>query len=86
MDSPVDASYLADTVLVLRYFEAQGQIRSAASVLKKRSGAHERSIREFDIGHGGVRVGPPLEHFQGVLTGVPRYTGPGLPRLPEADH
>jgi circadian clock protein KaiC len=83
IDSPVDASYLADAVVLLRYFEAQGKIRSAVSVLKKRSGEHERSIREFEIGPGGVRVGPPLERFQGVLTGVPRYTGGALPSLQE---
>jgi circadian clock protein KaiC len=81
MDSPVDASYLADTVLLLRYFEAQGKIRSAVSVLKKRSGKHERNIREMDIAAGGVRVGPPLESFHGVLTGVPRYSGGELPSL-----
>jgi circadian clock protein KaiC len=86
IDSPVDASYLADTVLLLRYFEAHGKIRSAVSVLKKRSGAHERNIREFDIGPGGVRVGPPLDQFQGVLTGVPRYIGPELPSLREEAH
>jgi circadian clock protein KaiC len=83
MDSPVDASYLADTVLLLRYFEAQGKIRSAISVLKKRSGPHERNIREMEIAAGGVRVGPPLERFHGVLTGVPRYSGGELPSLKE---
>ena len=75
MSSPVDASYLADTVLLLRYFEAGGRVRQALSVLKKRSGAHERTIRELDIGHGGLRVGPPLHDFHGVLTGVPVYQG-----------
>lgn len=81
MNSPVDASYLADTVLLLRYFEYKGAIRGAMSVLKKRSGPHERTIREFAIGPGGVRVGPALERFHGVLTGVPRYEGDDLPSL-----
>lgn len=75
MDSTVDASYLADTVVVLRYFEALGAVRGAVSVLKKRSGAHERTIREYTISSGGVSVGPPLDRFHGVLTGVPRYIG-----------
>jgi circadian clock protein KaiC len=81
MDSPVDASYLADTVLLLRYFESHGKVRGAISVLKKRSGQHERTLREFDIGPGGLRVGPPLEQFLGVLTGVPTYLGDDLPAL-----
>jgi len=81
MDSPVDASYLADTVVLLRYFEAQGAVRGAISVLKKRSGEHERAIRQFEIVHGGVRVGPPLGHLHGVLTGVPRFAGGDLPEL-----
>lgn len=81
LDSPVDASYLADTVLLLRYFEAHGSVRSAISVLKKRSGRHERSIREFEITAEGLRVGPPLLNFHGVLTGVPRYTGGELPEM-----
>lgn len=81
MDSPVDASYLADTVLLLRYFESHGRVRSAISVLKKRSGQHERTLREFEIVPGGLRVGPPLEQFMGVLTGVPTYVGDTLPAL-----
>jgi circadian clock protein KaiC len=75
MTSPVDISYLADSVLLLRYFEAEGQIRKAISVVKKRTGIHEDTIREFALGHGGVRVGEPLRAFRGVLTGVPVYTG-----------
>jgi circadian clock protein KaiC len=71
MSSRVDASYLADTVVILRYFEAQGAVRQAVSVIKKRSGAHERTIREFAVDSGGIRVGPPLRGFHGVLTGVP---------------
>lgn len=72
--SPIDVSYLADTVILLRYFEAGGQLRQAMSVVKKRSGNHERSIRELRLGPG-VRVGPPLVDFQGVLSGAPLYLG-----------
>ena len=75
MTSPVDISYLADTVLLLRYFEAEGQIRKAISVVKKRTGGHEATIREFALGAGGLRVGAPLREFRGVLTGVPVFTG-----------
>jgi circadian clock protein KaiC len=71
MSAPVDASYLADAVILMRYFEARGQVRQAISVLKKRGGAHERSIREFRIRNGRIEVGPPLLQFRGVLTGVP---------------
>lgn len=73
MASPVDVSYLADTVLMLRYFEAEGAIRRAVSVIKKRSGAHENTIRELVVTSQGVRVGEPLTRFRGVLTGVPTY-------------
>jgi circadian clock protein KaiC len=76
MVAPVDISYLADTVLLLRYFEAEGEIRQAISVLKKRSGDHERAIRELRLGDG-IRVGEKLVNFRGVLTGVPNYAGPG---------
>ena len=72
MHSPVDVSYLADTILLFRYFERAGEIRQAISVVKKRSGSHERTIREFVMENGEVRVGKPLSQFQGVLTGVPR--------------
>jgi circadian clock protein KaiC len=75
MKSPVDVTYLADTVLLLRYFEALGQVRRAVSVLKKRTGAHENTIREFSIDSGGLRLGPPIEKFQGILAGVPQYVG-----------
>jgi circadian clock protein KaiC len=71
MISPVDASYLADAVILLRYFEAQGEVRQAISVIKKRGGAHERTIREFRMEGGRISVGPPLRDFRGVLTGVP---------------
>ncbi len=71
MKSPVDVTYLADTVILLRYFEAAGRVRKAISVVKKRTGAHEDTIREFRIGQAGMTVGEPLENFQGVLRGVP---------------
>jgi circadian clock protein KaiC len=75
MQTTVDLTYLSDTVLLLRFFEAQGQIRRALSVMKKRTGDHETTIREFHIDGQGVRVGPVLSHFQGVLTGVPTFSG-----------
>jgi circadian clock protein KaiC len=73
MSSPVDASYLADAVLLLRYFEAQGEVRQAISVVKKRGGGHERSIREFCLKNGRIEVGEPLKQFRGILTGVPVF-------------
>jgi circadian clock protein KaiC len=75
MQSSVDLTYISDTVLMLRFFEASGEIKRALSVLKKRTGSHESYIREFSIDQSGVRVGPVLEQFQGVLTGVPTYSG-----------
>jgi circadian clock protein KaiC len=83
MKSPVDVTYLADTVVLLRYFEAFGQVRRAISMLKKRSGSHENSIREFTIGRNGITVGPVLEKFQGILRGVPQYVGASAPKLGE---
>jgi circadian clock protein KaiC len=77
MKAPVDVTYLADTVILLRYFEAIGEVRRAMSVIKKRSGRHEKTIREFDIGDHGVTVGAPLTNFQGVLRGVPNFVGQG---------
>jgi circadian clock protein KaiC len=71
----IDASYLADTVVLMRHFEAGGLVRQCISVLKKRHGRHERSIREVEICPGGLRLGPPLREFSGVLTGTPRYEG-----------
>jgi circadian clock protein KaiC len=85
MKTPVDVSYLADTVILLRYFEAAGAVRQAISVLKKRSGGHERTIREFRLGPRGVQVGAPLKEFHGVLTGVPTYRGPTPPLLGDGD-
>ena len=75
MASPVDASYLADSIFVLRYFEAAGEVRQAISVLKRRGGLHERTIREFRFTAQGIRIGAPLSAFQGVLTGVPTFLG-----------
>jgi circadian clock protein KaiC len=75
METPIDASYLADSVVMLRYFEAQGEVRQAISVVKKRGGAHERTIREFKMRPGGMWVGEPLRQFRGVLSGVPIYEG-----------
>ncbi len=76
MKQPVDITYLADTVIMLRYFEALGHVRRAMSVMKKRGGSHEDTIREFKIGSNGISVGEPLDNFQGVLRGVPTFVGP----------
>jgi circadian clock protein KaiC len=81
MNTPVDASYLADAVILLRYFEARGEVRQAISVVKKRGGMHERTIREFAMNDGRIRVGEALRHFRGVLTGVPVYEGSTEPLL-----
>jgi circadian clock protein KaiC len=75
MESPIDTTYLADTVVLFRYFEAMGEVRNAISVVKKRSGKHERTIRELRLAAGGVSLGRPLADFQGVLTGTPTYRG-----------
>ncbi|MDB5719112.1 MAG: kaiC [Sphingomonas bacterium] len=78
MKSPVDVTYLADTVILLRYFEATGRVRRAISVVKKRAGAHEDTIREYRIGDGGMQLGEPLVNFQGVLRGVPTLVNGGI--------
>jgi circadian clock protein KaiC len=75
MQTPVDASYLADAVILLRYFEARGHVRQAISVVKKRGGRHERTIREFFLDSQGIHVGEPLSQFRGVLTGTPVLEG-----------
>ncbi|WP_348264251.1 ATPase domain-containing protein [Telmatobacter sp. DSM 110680] len=75
MSSPTDVSYLADNVLLLRYFEAAGEVRQAISVMKRRSGPHERSIRELQMSAGKLIIGDPLRNFMGVLTGTPEYKG-----------
>jgi circadian clock protein KaiC len=79
MSAPVDASYLADAIVLLRYFESKGEVRQAISVLKKRGGQHERTIRELSFGNGRLEVGEVLRQFRGILTGVPAsepITGP----------
>lgn len=73
--TPVELTYLADTVVLLRYFEAGGAVHRAVSVIKKRTGAHEPTIREFQIGTGGLHMGAPLTSFQGVLGGRPIFVG-----------
>jgi len=86
MKMPVDASYLADAVVLLRYFESKGEVRQAISVVKKRGGVHERTIREFALGPDGIHVGDALRHFRGVLTGVPIYEGANEPLLGAEQH
>lgn len=79
MNSPVDVTYLSDTVVLLRYFEADGRVRRALSAIRKRTGAHEDTIREFRIGAAGLRIGPKLRGFHGVLQGAPVFTRAGGP-------
>jgi circadian clock protein KaiC len=79
MTSTVDVSYLADTVTLLRYFEASGEVRQAISILKKRTGRHERSIRELCISADGLHIGEPLRRYRGILTGVPQEIEPAPP-------
>jgi circadian clock protein KaiC len=81
VDEAAEVSYLADTVLLLRYFEYAGSVRQAVSVVKKRSGFHERTIRESRVEAGGFHVGEPLTAFRGVLTGLPEYHGPEAPLM-----
>jgi circadian clock protein KaiC len=81
MRQPIDITYLADTVILLRYFEAFGRVRRAISVIKKRTGAHEDTIREVRIDNNGLSLGEPLQDFQGVLRGVPAYVGQGRPLM-----
>jgi circadian clock protein KaiC len=83
MKAPVDVTYLADTVILLRYFEALGSVRRAMSIIKKRTGEHEATIREYRIDNRGLTIGDPLDGFQGVLRGVPVYVGGGQPLLEE---
>ena len=85
MQTPLDLSYLSDAVLMLRYFEAEGRVRRAISVVKKRSSAHEDTIREFRLTAEGIKIGPPLTEFQGVLSGTPTYRGGAGPLL-TSDH
>jgi circadian clock protein KaiC len=83
MKAPVDVTYLADTVILQRYFEALGSVRRAMSIIKKRSGPHESTIREYRIDGRGLTIGGPLDGFQGILRGVPVYVGEGKPLLQE---
>jgi len=71
MQTPVDTSYLADSVILLRYFEYGGRVKKAISVVKKRSGAHEDTLRELLLQRGGITLGKPLNEFHGVMTGLP---------------
>jgi circadian clock protein KaiC len=87
MHSPVDTTYLADNVILFRFFEARGEVRRAISVVKKRSGKHEKTIRELEVDEEGIHIGEPLSDFQGVLTGVPTYLGKSDSLMPKArDH
>lgn len=85
MQTPVDITYLADAVILMRYFEVDGRVRRAISVIKNRGGSHEDTIREFRIGDGGLSVGPALHEFQGVLSGAPVYVGRKEPLLQDQD-
>lgn len=85
VDEAADVSYLADTVILMRYFEVKGSVRQAISVVKRRSGDHERTIRECKVAKGGLAVGDPLTEFQGVLTGVPNYIGRSEPLMADPD-
>jgi circadian clock protein KaiC len=81
MRQTIDLTYLADTVILMRFFEALGRVRRAISIVKKRAGGHEDTIREFRIDDRGLTLGEPLESFQGVLRGVPTYVGPPAPLM-----
>ena len=81
MKAPIDVTYLADTVILLRYFEALGKVRRAVSVIKKRTGKHEETIREYRIRRPRTKLGGPLDEFQGVLRGVPTFVGKAAPLL-----
>jgi circadian clock protein KaiC len=81
METPLDISYLSDAVVMLRYFEYAGSVRRAVSVVKKRSGNHEHTVREFRLTSSGLFVGPPLTHFNGVFSGTPTYTGDASPLM-----
>jgi circadian clock protein KaiC len=85
MQTPVDLTYLSDSVILLRLFEAGGKIRRAISMTKKRTGSHEDTIREYRLDSRGIHVGPPLAKFRGVLTGVPTFMGPENELLHNSD-
>jgi circadian clock protein KaiC len=86
METPVDLSYLSDAVIMLRYFEANGRVRRALSIVKKRSGVHEDAIREFQLTSEGLKVGPPLTQFSGVLSGTPTFVGDPRPLMSDRDN
>ncbi len=79
METPLDISYLSDAVIMLRYFEYSGAVHRALSVVKKRSGDHEHTIREFRLTKDGIALGPPLFGFSGIFSGTPAYTGDSAP-------
>lgn len=81
MKAPIDVTYLADTVILLRYFEALGKVRRAVSIIKKRTGKHEETIREYRISDRGLSLGGPLDEFQGILSGAPMFVGKAAPFL-----
>ncbi|MGN6553193.1 MAG: ATPase domain-containing protein, partial [Verrucomicrobiota bacterium] len=86
VQTPVDLTYLADTVVSLRYFEAVGEVKQAVAIIKKRSGNHEKTIREFKLVTGkGIHIGQPLKEFRGVLTGTPVFQGVQDRMIKEAD-
>ena len=85
IQSPVDISYLADIVILLRYFEADGEMRQAISIVKHRMGAHERTIRQFQMSAQGIAVGPPLRAFRGIFSGTPSYSAPLPPPKESTD-
>lgn len=85
MQTPLDISYLSDAVLMLRYFEADGAVRRALSVVKKRSGNHENTIREYRLSSQGIQLGPPLKGFSGILSGTPIYVGGSEPLMDQGD-
>jgi circadian clock protein KaiC len=86
MQAPVDTTYLADNVILFRFFESMGTVRRAVSVVKKRSGHHERTIRELDMDERGVLIGEPLSEFHGILTGTPSYAGNRAPLINKQPH
>jgi circadian clock protein KaiC len=86
MDTPLDISYLSDAVLMLRYFEHDGTVRRALSVVKKRSGNHEHTIREFRLSGSGVQLGPPIKGFSGIFSGTPVYKGESKPLFTDDEH
>ena len=85
MSSALDASYIADNILMLRYFEDEGEVKQAVSVFKKRGSLHERTIRSFSMSHRGIQVGAPLKGYRGILTGVPIPLGASASAGPGPD-